>query len=106
MVAREQKTKRDNISKIVVINGLAITAGSSLHFFAINGSEAPTILASTIIIKVAKDTTSADFKSTPSILNSKPSINRILPKQTNAKDKPKRSETLISFQSTLKKLLN
>ena len=31
----------DRISIIVVMNGLAITAGSSLHFLAINGRIAP-----------------------------------------------------------------
>ena len=35
----------DNESTMVVINGAAITAGSSLHFFAINGSKHPVILA-------------------------------------------------------------
>ena len=52
-------TTSDRASTIVVINGLAITAGSSLHFLASNGSVQPINLAITIAINNTKETTNA-----------------------------------------------
>ena len=50
------------MSSIVVINGLAITAGSSRHFFAINGSDAPTNLASKMVTNIEREIIKADIK--------------------------------------------
>ena len=48
------KTSKDTASMIVVINGLAITAGSSLHFFASKGNIEPTIFEIVITINIAR----------------------------------------------------
>ena len=53
----EQNKINDKESTIVVMNGAAITAGSSLHFFAINGSKHPVILAITTVTNNASETT-------------------------------------------------
>ena len=43
---------------MVVMNGLATTAGSSLSFFANNGRHEPTIFAMQMVQKSETDTTS------------------------------------------------
>ena len=48
-------------STIVVIKGLATTAGSSLHFLASIGSKHPTSFAITIVINKTKETINATF---------------------------------------------
>ena len=60
MIENPQYINRDKISIIVVMNGLAITAGSSLHFFAISGSIDPTILDSMIVAAREIEITSDD----------------------------------------------
>lgn len=52
-----QNTISEIASTIVVINGLATTAGSSLHFFARSGRQQPTIFAMQIVQKSAIETT-------------------------------------------------
>ena len=105
LVANIQNTRRDKISRMVVINGLAITAGSRWHFLAIKGKDAPTIFAIIMVINIDRDTISADFISTPSTPNTRPSNKSNLPKHTTARDNPKIIDTLNSFQITLKKSL-
>lgn len=58
-MVRPHKISRDNASRMVEINGLAITAGSSFNFFAMIGKELPTTFATTIIINIDKQTTPA-----------------------------------------------
>lgn len=53
----------DKTSTMVVINGLATTAGSSLHFLAINGNIQPTNFAITIVINKTAEIIKAIFKS-------------------------------------------
>lgn len=53
----EQNKINDKESTIVVMNGAAITAGSSLHFFAINGNKQPEIFAIITVAKRAIETT-------------------------------------------------
>ena len=59
--------KRDTISTIVVTNGLDITAGSSLSFFAITGSIHPTSFAQTIVMSSVRQTARAIGTVLPSI---------------------------------------
>ena len=63
-----KKTINDTASTIVVINGLAITAGSNFNFFAIKGRVHPIILAIIIVQSNVMHTTVV-------ILNGIPSIN-------------------------------
>ena len=56
-VVNPHSINNDNVSSIVVINGLAITAGSNLHCFAISGKVQPTILATKTVINIARHTT-------------------------------------------------
>ena len=46
----KQNRIREVASTIVVINGLATTAGSKWHFFAKSGKEHPTVFAKTTVI--------------------------------------------------------
>ena len=52
----KQKIISDKASTIVVMNGLATTAGSSLHTFASMGIMQPTNLAITIVANSANET--------------------------------------------------
>ena len=48
-----QYTSSDTTSTIVVMNGLATTAGSKCNFLASKGSAEPTIFAMMIVITIA-----------------------------------------------------
>ena len=49
-----QSIIKETASIIVVINGLAITAGSRWHFFARSGKSEPTSFAITIVANIAR----------------------------------------------------
>ena len=89
----------DTASTIVVINGLAITAGSNPSFLAIIGREQPITLATHTVRTKVEQTTSATLVVTPSISNS-------FAKLAIARVRPIKNDTLISFQITLKISLN
>ena len=74
------------------MKGLAITAGSNLHFLAINGKVQPISLASTIAINKTPETTKeiVQVKTLYSL-----SISIILAKQTTATVSPKKIENAI-----------
>ena len=59
----------ETASTIVVINGLAITAGSNFNFFAIIGREHPITLATHTVSTRVEQTTSATFEVTLSRKN-------------------------------------
>jgi len=96
----------DMISMRVVINGLAITAGSSLHFFAINGRTAPISFAKINVMQSESEIVRAVMNVAPAVFNSKPSINIILPKQMTPKLNPIIIPTQSSFQMTFGVSLN
>ena len=56
MTDKLQKTMSDTASTIVVMNGLATTAGSRCRSFANNGRQDPMILATQIVKNSAKET--------------------------------------------------
>ena len=89
----------DIASTNVVINGLAITAGSKPNFLASIGREQPIILATTTVNTRVIQTTNATLVVTPSITNN-------LTKLAIARVAPITNETLISFQITLNISLN
>ena len=86
-------------STMVVIKGLAITAGSKPIFFANIGREDPTVFAIITVINNVLLTIS-------DILNPTLSNNISLEKLTIARVKPLSIATLDSFQRTLKISLN
>ena len=59
IVAILKKTNNDSASTIVVINGLAITAGSKPSFEASTGKVQPTNFATTTVKNKVKQTTKA-----------------------------------------------
>ena len=84
-------------STIVVINGLAITAGSSLIFFASKGNMHPMNFARIIVKNNTAETT-------PAISNDiglyRLSSNIIFKKHTTETANPKKKDALNSFQTT------
>ena len=84
----------ETASTIVVINGLAITAGSKPIFFAIIGRVLPTIFAHNMVIISVKHTIKA-------IVTDTLSINNNLIKFAIAKVIPISIATLISLNITL-----
>ena len=92
-------TINDIASTIVVINGLAITAGSNPNFLANIGREQPTILAIDTVNTNVKHTTNATLVVTLS-------ININLTKLAAAKVIPIINETLNSFHITFNKSVN
>ena len=93
------------VSTIVVIKGEAITAGSSLIFFASMGRIVPIIFANTTAEHAVTDTINAirRFSCTPNWHLK--SITIVLIKQTIPRPIAHKSETRNSFQITLKKSL-
>ena len=61
MVANRKYTSRDKASTMVVMKGLAITAGSSFRIFATMGSTAPTVFASSTVTNIARHTTATRY---------------------------------------------
>src|SRR5574344_152707 len=92
-------TSRLKASTIVVINGLAITAGSNFSFLANKGNVEPITLANITVITKVKQTTPAIFMLTPS-------INNILAKLASANVTPHKTATLISFHTIFNKSLS
>ena len=86
-------------SRMVVINGLAITAGSSFTAFARIGSTQPINLAKKTVTTRVKQTTALTSSDTLSISIS-------FAKFAMASAIPHRNATLISFQITEKIFLN
>ena len=85
----------DTASTIVVINGLAITAGSRFTLFAKIGRHAPASFA-TIIVTISERETTIEI-ATPAL-----SISITFANATIAKVTPHKRETRNSFQSILK----
>ena len=84
---------------MVVIKGLAITAGSKPIFLASIGKEQPITFA-TITVKSNAMQTTAATRIVMSALSRSLSISSILTKVATARVSPQRTETLISFQIT------
>lgn len=99
----EQYIIKANASTIVVIKGLATTAGSSLTTFASSGSTQPITFAKTMLSKQTRDITPASLMETGEKSLSK---SMILAKHITAIDIPIISETKTSFKSTLNTSLN
>lgn len=91
---------------MVVINGFATTAGSRWNFFAHNGKMQPTSFENIIVINIDSEIINADIVSTPGVLKSKPSSNKIFPKHKIAKEMPINMLTLNSFHITFNVSLN
>ena len=91
--------RSDRASTIVVINGLAITAGSKPIFLASIGSVQPTNFASIIVNISVKQTVRATSTVTLSIII-------IFMKLAVASVRPQSIDTRNSFQITLKISLN
>ena len=85
----------DTASTIVVMNGLAITAGSKPIFFASIGREHPIILATHTVNTSVIQTTNATVVVTPSIYNS-------FKKLATANVIPIKNDTLSSLNITFK----
>ena len=69
-----KQTIKERASTIVVIKGLAITAGSKPIFFAKSGSVQPTTLATITVSAIATDTTIATKKVISGLFNRQQSI--------------------------------
>ena len=67
-LAKRKYTSRDNASTMVVIKGLAITAGSTLIAFATRGRTAPTIFASSTVTAIARQITALMIRLISSLL--------------------------------------
>ena len=73
---------------MVVMKGLAITAGSSFNFFATMGSTQPINFAQITVRQSVSATTRATFVLTPGVLRRSPSIRIILTKHAIAREAP------------------
>lgn len=93
---------REIASTIVVIKGLAITAGSRPIRLAKIGSTHPTSLATIITSKIVKLTVKATIGVIVSIPSNHLSIKNNFPKVTIAKTPPQKIETLSSLKIILK----
>ena len=91
MAAILKYTTSESASTMVVINGLAITAGSNQIFFAISGSEQPTTFA----IKTVTDNEMQTVAAIKTVTLSKIII---LTKLQTAKTMPHITATRTSFQ--------
>ena len=85
---------------MVVMKGLAMTAGSSLSLSASIGSVQPTIFAQQTVSSIVTHTTAATRTVTASLPISRRSTSMILQKVAAARVAPQSTATRISFQMT------
>ena len=85
---------------MVVMSGVATTAGSTPIFYASMGSELPTTFANITVRTIARLTVSATVTVTSGLFIRSLSTSSILTKFTAARLTPQRIETLHSFHTT------
>ena len=98
---KPQKRITETASTMVVIKGLATTAGSRWASFAKIGSTAPTSFATITVQKSANATTKDTSQVYPAMPRIIPSRRMSFKKHATAKVNPKRREARNSFQMTL-----
>ena len=99
-------TSSDIASTIVVMNGLAMTAGSKPSRFASIGSVQPMTFATSTVAAIVRQTVTATITLISLLFISRRSISMILPKQAAASTAPHITAVRISFQSTLNRSAN
>ena len=87
---------------MVVMKGLAITAGSKPIFSASSGSEQPTHLANTTTNMMVRHTTRHTTGVTAALPNSRRSTSCIFTKLAAARHEPHSSDTRSSFHRTFR----